>query len=316
MNEAYRETPRGGERAFVARLRASLPDAPAGQVWVGDDAAVLDGGVLLTTDSLVAGVHFDLAWTSPEDLGWKALAVNLSDIAAMGGRPRGAVVAVVVPPEPVGLADGVLAGLAEAAQRLGCPLVGGDTTSGAQLVVSVAVVGAAPPSGALLRSGARAGDLVFVTGPLGGPRRALRALAVGEDPAPAQLERLRRPSPRLVEGRAAVTAAPTSMIDVSDGLATDVGHLCDESGVGIRVEAAAVPLFSGASLQDALGGGDDYELCFTAPNRGAVEEAFLGVDLPEPVMIGEIVTGAERVLVHPDGTESRLEPTGWEHPVP
>lgn len=316
MREAYRGRPGAGERAFLERVRARLPAAPDGEQWVGDDAAVLADGGLLATDALVDGVHFDLAWASPADVGWKALAVNLSDLAAMGGAPVAAVAAVVVPPEPAGLADGVLDGLEDAATVLGCPLVGGDTTSGGQLVVTVSVVGVAPPTGAVLRSGAHPGDLVFVTGPLGGASAAWRVLARGGAPPEAALQALRRPVPRLTAGRAAATAGVTAMIDVSDGLATDLGHLCEESGVGVKVDAPAVPLGEGAGLDDALGGGDDYELCFTAPNRGAVVEAFVAAELPEPAVVGEITADPRRALVDADGREAALPQAGWEHPVP
>lgn len=299
VDGAYRRPAGAGERAFLERLRARLPAAPDGQVWVGDDAAVLEGGLLFATDALVAGVHFDPAWAGPEDVGWKALAVNLSDLAAMGGAPVAAVAAVVVPSQPPGSADGVLAGMAEASERFACPLVGGDTTSGAELVVAVAVLGRAAPQGAVLRSGARPGDTVFVTGALGG---AKRALDTGEG-----RDRLRRPVPRLEEGRAAVSAAATAMIDVSDGLAVDLARVCEASGVGVLLDEAAVPLAPGASLADALGGGDDYELCFTAANVGAVVEAFAAAELGPPAAVGRITApGGGRAL--PD--------VGWEHPVP
>lgn len=141
----------GGERAFVERLRKILPAAPAGQQWIGDDAAVLDDGLLLKTDIMVEGIHFDLSWCDPEDVGWKSLAVNLSDIAAMGGAPKAAVVGLVVPPDRPGMADRTMTGLASAAERLGCPIVGGDTSSGPALTVAVAVLGRAPEAGPVLR---------------------------------------------------------------------------------------------------------------------------------------------------------------------
>ena len=262
----------GGEHAFLERLRARLPPAPEGQVWIGDDAAVLDG-LLVTTDALVERLHFDLAWCSAGDVGWKALAVNLSDIAAMGGTPRAAVATLVVPPDRPGLADQVIDGVAAAATAFGCPLVGGDTTAGLALMVSVTVLGDCGPTGPVLRSGARPGDAVFVTGEMGGAAAALEALRDGRVVAPALARRLHRPTPRLREGHAAAAGGATAMIDISDGLAMDLGHVCDASRVGARVQETAVPLAPGATFPHTLDG-DDYELRFTAPDPEAVARHF------------------------------------------
>src|ERR1051325_4091435 len=143
----FRAGARGG-------LRQVLPELPAGQVGVGDDTAVLDGGLLFATDVLTEGIHFDLRWSTPADVGWKSLAVNLSDVAAMGGTPRAAVCGVVLVAGRKGEADGLLGGLVAASSELGCPLVGGDTVVGAALTITVSVVGDPPPGGAVLRRGA------------------------------------------------------------------------------------------------------------------------------------------------------------------
>jgi thiamine-monophosphate kinase len=305
-----------GEFAFLQRLRKALPAAAPGQVWMGDDAAVLEDGLLLATDVVVEGVHFDLRWSAPEDAGWKALAVNCSDLAAMGGLPRAAVAAVVVPGDRPGVADALAAGLSEAAGAFGCPLVGGDTAVGPTLALSVAVVGQSPPTGAVLRSGARPGDTVLVTGTLGGPLAALRALRQGQAPVGEAAARLHRPRPRLEEGRAAAEAGATAMIDVSDGLAADLGHICEESGVGVCLQAEAVPLGPGAALADAVAGGDDYELCFTASDPDGVAAAFAAAGLAAPVAVGQITGDGRRVMALPGGTEEPLAGGGWEHPVP
>lgn len=305
-----------GEREFIEQLQARLPAAPAGQTWIGDDAAVLDDGLLLATDVLVEDVHFNLDWATPADVGWKALAVNVSDIAAMGGMPRAAVVAVALPPGRAGLAEQVLVGLAEAAASFHCPLVGGDTSTGSQLVVSVAVVGAGPAGGSVLRSGAQEGDFVFVTGPLGAAGAALRALRAGDPPHPQGFQQLIRPTARVDHGRAVVAAAGTAMIDVSDGLASELRHLSRASSVGVHVRAEAIPLGAEATLEDAFGAGDDYELVFTAPNRGATVEAFAGAELPEPRWIGEVTGGNELALERADGSVVAVPAAGWEHPVP
>ena len=304
-----------GEFAFLERLRRALPEPPAGQVGVGDDAAVLEGGLLFATDILTEGVHFDLRWSTAADVGWKALAANLSDLAAMGGTPRAAVCAVVLGAGRKGEADELAAGLMAAAAELGCPLVGGDTTVGSVLTVSVAVIGDSPGGGAILRSGARPGDSIFVTGPLGGSKAALVALRREEEPDPVGLARLQRPVPRLVEGRTAAAAGARAMIDLSDGLSSDLRHLCRASGVGARLEAAAIPVGPGATVEDALSGGDDYELCFSAPDPGRVAEAFAAAGLHLPAPIGTVVAGDDVLLGTPTGGSWPLAPGGWEHPV-
>jgi thiamine-monophosphate kinase len=290
-----------GEFAFVEGLADRLPGPPPGQTWLGDDAAVLQGGFLVATDLLVEDVHFRLSWCSPADVGFKALVVNLSDLAAMAGDPEAAVAAVAVPAGREGLADGVLEGLAEAAARFGCPLVGGDTSTGPALFVAVTVTGHAKAP--VLRSGAQPGDTVFVTGPLGAAAAVLAALEAGEtvaDPSP-----LHRPVARLAEGRVAAEAGATAMLDLSDGLGVDLRRLARASAVGIHVETAAIPLGVGADLDQAIAGGDDYELCFTAPDPDRVQTTFAGAELREPTAIGTVT----------EGSEVDLPAGGWEHPL-
>lgn len=277
---------------------------------------MLAGGLLFATDVLAERVHFDLGLSGPIDAGWKALAVNCSDLAAMGGAPRAAVAAVVVPAGRPGVADAVGEGLAGAAGAFACPLVGGDTAVGESLVISVAVLGDAPVSGAVLRSGARPGDVIFVTGSLGGPRAALDALRRGQTPDPAGVGRLHRPVARLAEGSVAAGAGANAMIDLSDGLSSDLRHIVRASGGRARIDAAAVPCGPGATLADALAGGDDYELCFTAPDGERIEAAFAAAGLPLPVRIGTVVAGAGLGLVGVDGTERELPSGGFEHDVP
>jgi thiamine-monophosphate kinase len=303
-----------GETAFLERLRARLPPAPEGQEWIGDDAAVLEGGLLLTTDALVEGVHFDLRWCAASDVGWKALAVNLSDLAAMGGTPRAAVAALVVPPDRAGLAEEIIDGAAAAATAFGCPLVGGDTTGGPVVMVSIAVLGTCAQTGPVLRRGAQLGDAVFVTGPLGAAAAALAAFRDRHTPTPDARQRLVRPTPRLREGIAAAAAGATAMIDLSDGLATDLSHLCDASTVGVCIDTSDVPLAGGATFTDALQG-DDYELCFTAADPKTVAARFAASDCKLPTRIG-MTTPGERILVDPDGQQRPLPRVGWEHTVP
>jgi len=259
-----------GEFAAIDRIRRLLPSAPAGQAWIGDDAAVLADGLLLAIDAVAQGVHFG-PLAPLEDVGWKALTVNVSDVAAMGGTPGHAVVAVAAPPGTE--LDRLYAGLAEAADAYRCPIVGGDLTNAGALVVTVAVTGhvdGAP----VLRSGARPGDGIYVTGPLGG------AAAHAYRP---------RPAARVAEGEAARRAGATAMIDVSDGLVSDLGHIADASHIGYDLDD--VPVADGATREQALHGGEDFELVFT------------GVDLPVGIRIGTCT----------DDPAQRLPGGGWQH---
>jgi thiamine-monophosphate kinase len=294
-----------GEFEFVARLADRLPPPPPGQTWIGDDAAVLADGRLVATDLLVEGVHFRSAWCTPADVGFKALAVNLSDLAAMGGEPESAVAAVAVPGDRPGLADQLLDGLVECAGRFACPLVGGDTSSGPALFVAVTVTGTSPPTGPVLRAGAQVGDTLFVTGPLGGAAAVRARLERGDEVPSDEAAVLHRPRPRLAEGRAAAGAGASAMLDLSDGMAIDVRRLARASGVGFQLDVGAIPLGPGADLDLAVGGGDDYELCFTAPDVGRVRAAFADAGLAEPVAIGTAT----------DDDEVNLPAGGWEHPL-
>jgi thiamine-monophosphate kinase len=292
-----------GEFAFVERLAARLPDRPPGQVGVGDDCAVLEGNRLIATDLLVEGVHFRSAWASPTDIGWKALAVNLSDIAAMGGTPESAVAAVALPRARPGRADELLAGLLECAQAFACPLVGGDTSTGPALFIAVTVTGHATRP--VLRSGASLGETVYVTGPLGAAAAALLQLERSE--AAPSADALHRPVPRLGEGVAAARAGATAMLDLSDGLAVDLPRIARASSVGIDLQT--VPVAEGATMAQAVGGGDDYELCFTAPEPERVHESFAAAGLRTPVAIGTTTAGTAVTLLG-----QPLE-GGWEHPL-
>lgn len=329
-----------GELSFLDRLREQVPGLSGDQVGIGDDCAVLDGGLLLALDTLVEDVHFRLDWCDPDTVGGKALAVNVSDIAAMGGVPTACLVGLTVPKGGAALADGVTEGLVAAAAAFGCPLVGGDTTSGPALVVSVAVLGRIDPddepAAAVLRTGAAVGDTVFVTGALGLATAALDALLADDlPPSTRSAERLHRPIPRVAEGRAARRGGATAMIDISDGLALDLGRLCTASGVGARLDAEAIPVADGVAFDRAVTGGDDYELCFTASDPAAIATSFLAAGLAGPVAIGTVtapspdrgrtptddtpsagpatVTSSPITLVHPDGTTHPLIPAGYEH---
>lgn len=300
-----------GEFASISAIQALLPvPNKSVDIWIGDDAASVDlpeglGHLLLAADTVVAGVHADLRLTGLDDLGWKALAASLSDIAAMGGEPGHALVTVAAPPETdLALLYG---GIAAASREYGCPVVGGDLTNARDIVVTVAVTGYSwgPP---VARGGARPGDEIWVTGPLGAAAAGLRLLSAGSTADPAGREAMRahaRPVPLLAAGRAARAAGATAMIDVSDGLSADLDHVATASGVGLRLDS--VPVHPAATLEEALGGGEDFALAFCAPESAGVEVAFAALDTP--IRVGRCTAEpGERTL---GGVE--FTPSGWEH---
>jgi thiamine-monophosphate kinase len=306
------------EFSLIERLRRRLPERP-GDVGIGDDVAVVaapSGALLLTADAVVAGVHADLSFVGLDDLGWKAIVASVSDIAAVGGQPSYALVTVAAPPgvDVELLYDGV----AGAADTYDCAVVGGDLSNAPGLVVSVAMAGDAGPAEELpppvLRSGARPGDTIFVTGALGSSAAGLALLRAGRaGEAPDLVLAHRRPRAKVAEGRVARAAGATAMIDVSDGLAADVGHVADASGVGIVIDHVPVAIGVSRSSDDAeavaLGGGEDYELVFTAPDAHRIEAAFDAAGLGKPVRIGRCTDDpAERRL-----RDQALPALGWEH---
>jgi thiamine-monophosphate kinase len=304
----------GGEEEALAALGELLPAPPAGELWFGDDAAALSpppagSRLLVALDSVVAGVDADLSLTGLADLGWKAMAVNLSDIAAMGGAPAAALVGVV------GLGGAELRqlyeGILSASRTYGCPVVGGDLSSGAEVVVTVAVWGSVEGR-PVLRSGARPGDVIWVTGPLGAAAAGLRRLRElargGGGPVPEALVAAHaRPKPALTEGKLAKRLGATAMIDVSDGLAADLGRLASSSQVGFELDD--VPVAPGATLADALGGGDDYALVFTLPAGADPVAAFEEEGVARPAKLGSCVPDPGRRCLR----GSDLGASGWEH---
>lgn len=295
-----------GEFEYIRWLRTGTPPHPNVAIGPGDDCAVLQrptGRVLVTTDALTEGVDFFLAECGPRSVGRKAMAVNLSDIAAMGGRPTAAVVGVVVPRQF--LIEDLHIGLREVADRFHVPIVGGDTNSwNGGVVVSVTVLGELIRE-PVLRSGAKPGDWVFVTGPLGG----------------SILGRHLNPTPRLIEAEQLVNFCDLhAMIDVSDGLAKDVGHIAEESGCGVVLQGEDIPIHPDAielanrtgktPLEHALSDGEDFELIFTV----SVEDgAKLLANPPVPVWkIGECVVERGLWIVQ-NGEKRPLDPIGWEH---
>ena len=291
---------------------------------IGDDAALLapPPGMLLAvaTDTLNIDVHFP-GETAPADIGWKALAVNLSDLAAMGATPAWATLSLSLPHADVAWVDAFLDGFLELAARHDVALVGGDTTRG-PLSVCVTVHGFVAPGAALRRDGARAGDDVWVTGTLGDAAAALVQWRAGGAADPGLRVRLDRPVPRLDAGLALAAGIAHAAIDVSDGLLADLGHACAASGVGAEVELAALPASEAlASRFDAearralqAGGGDDYELCFTASPAQRDAVAALAARSATPVArIGRIVAGDRVRALLPDGSEWAAPRAGHVH---
>jgi thiamine-monophosphate kinase len=304
-----------GEFAAISEITGLVgPPPPGVPVWIGDDAASVEvpegHQLLLAADTVVAGVHADLSLTTLADLGWKAVAASVSDIAAMGGTPGHALVAVSGSPD-VELGR-LYEGIAAAAREFACPVVGGDLTNSQDLVVTVAVTGWSPGR-PVTRSGARPGHFVFVTGPLGASAAGLRLLR-GSARVPgagsaesAAVAAHARPVPQLRAGRAARDGGASAMIDVSDGFAADIGHVADASGVGLSLDF--LPVHPAATEDEALSGGEDYVLVFCAPEPDRVNAAFARVDLDPPVMIGRcsVDTSVRTLGGAPLGAD------GWQH---
>lgn len=314
-----------GELELIELIRSALADRSDGRVlrWTGDDAAVVRARALAVTsiDTVVDGVHFSLSTHSPADVGWKALATALSDLAAMGATAGEAFVSLVV---PAGFEGGeeLVREMEVLAEATGTTIAGGDVVRGPALTVTVAVTGWADDEDELVgRDGARPGDRVGVTGRLGGSEAGRRLLERGvrmgapaeaaASPArePAELvERHLRPHPRLGEGRRLAQAGVTAMIDLSDGLATDAAHLAQASGVALTVNIDSLPRPPGVDARSAAEGGDDYELLFTiGPERRAQADAAATV-----TWVGEVSPGAGLSLV--DNVGRRVEGlSGYEH---
>ena len=307
-----------GEFDLIARIRRRIAARDDVELGIGDDCALLapPPGMQLavTMDTLNAGVHFP-ADTAPADIGWKALAVNLSDLAAMGAQPAWCTLALSLPQADAAWLEAFCDGFLALAQAHGIALVGGDTTRG-PLAVTLTAHGFVPAGAALRRDGARVGDEVWVSGTLGDAAGALAQWQAGRAIAPPLRARLDRPTPRVALGLA-LRGIASSCIDISDGLLADLAHITRASGVGAELEADALPAspaLGAAFASEAMRrlqatGGDDYELCFTAPatQREAVQA--LGARLGLPLArIGRIVAGSG---VHCAGLGP--VPPGYQH---
>jgi thiamine-monophosphate kinase len=306
LEDAIHTVGESGEFALISRITARL-GAPQPPLGPGDDAAVVpapDGRVVASTDLLVEGRHFRLDWSSPVDVGVKAAAQNLADVAAMGARPSALLVGLVAPPSlPLEVADGLADGLRIGALAGRALVVGGDVVAGGQLTLAVMALGDLQGLRPLLRSGAQVGDVVVVAGRLGWSAAGLRLLQAGERGG-VLVDAHRRPEPPYAIGPALAWLGATSLIDVSDGLAADLGHIAEASGVAfdLSLDALRACGTSGVRDDELWGGGEDHAFAGTVP-------AALVEQLPPGVrVVGQVVAGVPEVRV--DGQAVR---GGWDH---
>lgn len=332
-----------GEFGLIQHLTRDFQlQQPTSLLGVGDDAAIIATGgpeqLLVSTDMLVEGIHFDFAYTPLKHLGYKAVVVNLSDICAMNGRPQQVTVSIAISNRfSVEALEELYEGIRKACEFYGVDLVGGDTTSSLKgLIISITAIGRAPEQRIARRSGAKVGDLLCVTGNLGAAYLGLQLLEREkrifqqnpevqpqiEEKNTYLLERQLKPEARtdMVDLFAKNNLIPTSMIDVSDGLASELFHICHASGVGAILEESGVPIREDAQLQAiefkldpitcALSGGEDYELLFTVDPKDVEKVRFL----PDIYICGEIVAASEGVHLHTKGGKIHpLQAQGWNH---
>ena len=294
-----------GEFGFIDYIKANFPD-PEGAIGIGDDCAVMPSGVgelLFSTDLLMEGVHFLRNESSPEDVGWKAAAVNLSDIAAMGGEPVATFLSIALPKDAQGeWAERFIKGYTDISRQYDVPLLGGDTTSSLRdIAINVGILGRCTSGRGLLRSGARVGDTIYVTGPLGDSACGLQAILKGIDrteEVKTLIGRHKHPIPRIDAGRILMqTGKIGAMMDISDGIASDLRHIMKASGVGAVIDMERLPYSSELDavckeqgwdrLELATSGGEDFELLFTGP-AGLEKELEMAV-----YPIGLIIPGNE-----------------------
>jgi thiamine-monophosphate kinase len=313
------------EKALIFRLRRQAAKGSNVVTGIGDDAAVLrlpaGHEALVTTDFTLEGIHFRRDWHPAQSVGHRCLTRGLSDIAAMGGEPLAVFLSLALPRDlPQKWVDGFLRGLLNLAGKFGVSLAGGDTAESPDgILADIVVLGSAPRGKAILRSGARPGDRIYVSGALGGSAAAMRRML--DQPKrrlkPVEYPQHFFPEPRLALGRILrEKALASAMIDISDGLSTDLAHICEESGVGAELQAEAIPRATVGNpareveLDSALHGGEDYELLFTARRGKRIPARVAGVGITQ---IGHVTRGKRVFLINKNGERYELRPQGWEH---
>lgn len=315
---------------MIDRIRGLLAGSDTGiPLSIGDDAAVLTPRpgtqIVVTTDALVQNVHFDFRYTTLEDLGWKALAVNLSDLAAMAADPIGAVISLALPKDWTSdQVDLLYKGLQSCSERYKCPIIGGDTTGSPRpVMLSLTVLGEVERDRYVTRSGARPGDLICVSGNLGGSLVGFEMLHHGPSARKrtGAVDKFLRPCPRLQLAKDLSEAVDIhAMIDISDGLAGEIHHLCRESGTGCKMVAERLPVHSeclsdqtGRDVTGAvLSSGEEYELLFTIPSEDEEKVQHLNSDIPVSV-IGEMKETSFGVKIDRDGRLESIKAKGWDH---
>ena len=279
---------------------------------IGDDAAVLTvagGDLVISTDTSIENVHFRRGWLEPNEIGYRAAAAALSDLAAMGARSLGMLVAMGIPEGWRSSIDGLSDGIGESARAFDSPIIGGDISRAAELTLTFTVLGTA--RNALRRSGAREGDHVFVTGRLGGPARAIQAFSAGQAPTAWDRERFAHPLPRIREAEWLAAHGARAAIDISDGLGADLGHLASASNVMIVVNVDRIPVGEAIDPVDAAASGEEYELVVTSPDviDAAEFQQVFQTDLTE---IGRVERGSAGVRFVLGGREVKV-PAGFLH---
>lgn len=314
------------ENELVARIADAMRTSgvPSLALGIGDDAALWHPAsgfeTILTCDWFLEGSHFLRDRHPADSVGWKCLARAVSDIAAMGGRPRCFLLSLALPLNlPPHWLNEFLRGLRRASSAFGCALAGGDTTRRSEILIHLTIIGEVKKGKALRRSGARPGDLIYVSGRLGEAEAGLRDLRKRSGLAKPLTHELRKhlyPQPRLALGEwLSAHRVATSMMDLSDGLSSDLTRLCNASGVGAEIDAAILPVVKHLerreALQLALHGGDDYELLFAVPARRAMSlpRRIAGVPITQ---IGRITRERKIVLIGTNGSSTKLIPGGWD----
>ena len=311
------------EKLLISRIRGRAANRPEIAAGIGDDCALLQipagHQTLVTTDFSLEGIHFRREWHPAAVVGHRCLTRGLSDIAAMGGLPVAAFLSLALPRNlRQAWVDQFLKGLLKLAGKFNVSLAGGDTAqSPSGILADIVIIGSVPRGKAILRSGALPGDGIYVTGTLGGAAATLKLLIAGRKLRPADFPQHFHPAPRIEVGRfLREKSLASAMIDLSDGLSTDLAHICDESGVGAEIQSDAVPRAAigtpahQVDLKSALHGGDDYELLFTAPSNKRVPARIAEVAITQ---IGRITRGKQVMLINREVRAAKFRPQGWEH---